>query len=67
MPFDDLDIVARRRSESDQVVAVIVVELRARVEQAEINLPVMGWKPFKHWDVAILRERIEAGKVQLGP
>lgn len=40
MPCDDLDIGARRRCESDQVVAVIVVQLRACIEQEEIDLPV---------------------------
>jgi hypothetical protein len=39
--FDNLDVGARCSGKSDQLVALVIVELRAGVEQEEVDLPVV--------------------------
>ena len=41
MRFDNLDVGARCSGKSDQLVALVIVELRAGVEQEEVDLPVV--------------------------
>ena len=40
MRFDDLDVRARCRGESDQLIALLVIDVRVRLEQEEVDLPV---------------------------